>query len=804
VPVCRRFVQQGIRVPHRTARRARVPAAVLTVLTLVASLALATPSAATTPAPPAAAAGPASAVDAARAHLGRVGPTFGVAARDLRTVGVSRVAGRDIVRFQQTRHGLPVLGGQLVTVLDGHGRLLSVSGETAGPARSTAYDVAASTAARTARRATAARHEVSRRSLAADRPTQWLLDRSLLDPRATSDLRPVWRVPVRSAVRADLREVVLVDARTGRVALRLSEVATLDRVVCDDVRTRGYRCRGGYERVEGGSPTGVLDVDRAYDLTGATAAWFADTLGVDLTALIGNDLGDGRKLRSTTNYCPPGDCPLDNAFWSGDQMVYGAGYTSADDVVAHELTHGVIQHTAGLVYWYQSGAINESMSDVFGELVDLADGTGSDGPELRWRLGEDLPAESGGVTRDMADPPRFGQPDTTRSALYDYALDYDDNGAVHTNSGVPNKTAYLIADGTAAEPDGAFRGRSFPGIGSARTATLYWTTLQMLTPGADFVDLAAALRQACSNLAYSALECATVTAAVESTELARWAGPSGPRKVTMTGGPGEVRLSWARPAVTGSAPLGSYVVAVSPAVHGDDFFTVEPSATSSVLRGLAPGVDYTVRLVAVSPNGTSPPVTRILSGTALTLSGTASTDWGRRVRVTGTLRNAPGAGLPGRRVRLMRREAGSPAYRLTEATVTAADGRFAFGWAARRSADWFVQYGGAGSEIGVRSRLRSTVVHQRVTLVTSELSVRPGQTVALHGSVRPLRRGQVTLQRRGPDGGWDPVARAALDRGRWALTWRAASTRPTELRVRVAGRPGAGLAAGTSRVVTVG
>ena len=792
-------------MPHRTVRRARVPAALLAVVTLAGSLALATPSEATTPPRADAAPAPSSVVAAARAHLARVGPRFGVAARDMRTVAVSRVAGRDVVRFQQTRHGRPVLGGQLVTVLDGHGRLLSVTGETAGPAGSTTYDVAASTAARTARRATATRHDVPRRSLSADRPTQWLLDRSLLDPRATPDLRPVWRVPVRSAVRADLRDVVLVDARTGRVALRLSEVATLDRVVCDDVRTRSYRCRGGYERVEGGPPTGVLDVDRAYDLTGATAAWFTDTLGVDLTALIGNDLGDGRKLRSTTNYCPPGDCPLGNAFWSGDQMVYGAGYTAADDVVAHELAHGVIQHTAGLVYWYQSGAINESMSDVFGELVDLADGTGSDGPELRWRLGEDLPAASGGATRDMADPPRFGQPDTTRSALYDYARDYDDNGAVHTNSGVPNKTAYLIADGTAAEPAGAFRGRSFPGIGTARTATLYWATLQMLTPGADFADLAAALRQACTNLAYSALECATVTAAVESTELARWAGPGAPRRVTTAGGPGEVRLSWARPSATGSAALGSYVVAVTPDVHGDNFFTVEPSATSTVLRGLAPGVDYTVRLVAVGPNGTSPPVTRVLSGSALSLTGPASTDWGREVRVTGTLRNAPGAGLAGRRVRLVRREAGSSAYLRTGTTVTAADGSFAFGWDARRSTGWFVQYGGAGAEIGVRSRPRSTVVHQRVSLATSGLAVRPGQTVSLHGVVRPRRSdGQVTLQRRGPDGGWDPVARTRLERGRWALSFRASSARPTELRVRVARRPGSGLAVGTSRVVTVG
>ena len=201
-------------------------------------------------------------------------------------------------------------------------------------------------------------------------------------------------------------------------------------------------------------------------------------------------------------------------------MVFGAGYTSADDVVAHELAHGVIQHTAGLVYWYQSGAINESMADVVGELVDLADGTGSDAPELRWQLGEDLPAAAGGVTRDMADPPRFGQPDTTRSGLYDYAQDYDDNGAVHTNSGVPNKTAYLIADGTVAEPGGTFAGRAFPGIGTTRAATLYWATLQMLTPGADFVDLAVALQQSCANLAFSPAECATVTAAIEATELA--------------------------------------------------------------------------------------------------------------------------------------------------------------------------------------------------------------------------------------------------------------------------------------------
>ena len=817
-------------MPRSNARRARLLAAALTVGTLVGLLGAAAPSQAAAPVRGAqepghrlvrddsgrvrllaatgarsGAAASTSALTAARSHLDRVGRVFGVAARDLRTAGVSRVAGRDVVRFQQTRRGLPVLGGQLVMVLDGRGGLLSVSGETAGPVTSTAYDVAASTAARTARRATATHHAVAHRSLRTDRPTRWLLDRSLLDPRATPGLRPVWRVPVRSAARPDLRDLVLVDARTGRVALRLAEVAGLDRVVCDDVRTRSYRCQRDYDRVEGGPATGIVDADQAYDLTGATAAWFGGTLGVDLTALIGSDLGDGRKLRSTTNFCPPGECPLDNAFWSGDQMVFGAGYTSADDVVAHELAHGVIQHTAGLVYWYQSGAINESMADVVGELVDLADGIGSDAPELRWQLGEDLPFAAGGVTRDMADPPRFGQPDTTRSGLYDFAQDYDDNGAVHTNSGVPNKTAYLITDGTLGEPGGTFAGRAFPGIGTTRAATLYWATLQMLTPGADFVDLAVALQQACANLAFSPAECATVTAAIEATELGRWNGPTVPRNVTATGGagPGQVRLTWSRPASRGAAALGSYVVTVSPDANGDKFATLGPGTTSWLIEDLAPGVDYTVRLIAVSSAGTSPPVTRVLSGSAFAVTGTSSTQWGKRIHVAGTLRNAPGAGLPGRRVRLVRRDAGSSSYQVADSTRTNAAGRFSFAWDARRGGRWFVVYAGAPAEIGARTASRHTTVHQRVTLSRPAAPARPGQSVALHGSVLPARSGRVVLQRRDPDGGWVAVARTTLDDGDWSMSYRVPPARPTDLRVRVAGRPAAGLADGTSRVVTL-
>ncbi len=93
------------------------------------------------------------------------------------------------------------------------------------------------------------------------------------------------------------------------------------------------------------------------------------------------------------------DCPYENAFWNGTQMVYGEGFASADDVVAHELTHAVTERTAGLYYYMQSGALNESFSDIFGETVDLwNDG---DPPADRWLMGEELPI---GAIRDMGDP----------------------------------------------------------------------------------------------------------------------------------------------------------------------------------------------------------------------------------------------------------------------------------------------------------------------------------------------------------------------------------------------------------------
>ncbi|MGD4048251.1 M4 family metallopeptidase, partial [Xanthomonas citri pv. citri] len=137
--------------------------------------------------------------------------------------------------------------------------------------------------------------------------------------------------------------------------------------------------------------------------------------------------GAGLSLKSTVRYCDPLEpCPLANAFWNGEQMIYGQGFASADDVVAHELTHGVTDFSSHLFYYYQSGALNESLSDIFGELVDQADGVDGAGGPVRWQLGEDLPI---GAIRSMANPPAHGDPDRTGSPLYFGGP--EDNGGVH-------------------------------------------------------------------------------------------------------------------------------------------------------------------------------------------------------------------------------------------------------------------------------------------------------------------------------------------------------------------------------------
>ena len=169
-------------------------------------------------------------------------------------------------------------------------------------------------------------------------------------------------------------------------------------------------------RTENQPPSLVGDVNDAYTNLGEASKAYSDLDGLDLTDLIGSIAPNesAKTLQSTVRWCYSGSdtaCPYDNAFWDGRQMVFGAGYAGADDVVGHELTHGYVDRTSHLFSLHQSGAINESLADTIGEIVDHSNGTDDDSA---WQLGELVP---GGAIRSMKDPTLFGQPDKMTSPL---------------------------------------------------------------------------------------------------------------------------------------------------------------------------------------------------------------------------------------------------------------------------------------------------------------------------------------------------------------------------------------------------
>jgi bacillolysin len=453
---------------------------------------------------------------AARAFLRAHGAAFGLRdeARELRVAGVrSGSRGRSSVRFQQVHQGVPVIGGELVVNLDRTGNILSTAGEISpAPQLPLTAGVTASRAAATAVVMAAKTHRVARGTLHAGAPVLSIYDPRLLDAPGPQLAQLVWRTEVTGRTRDGIRELVLIDARTGKVALHFNQVANAKtRRVCDAANTPSqYPCTGPV-RVEGQGPHPVTDVNLAYDYSGNMYDFLRTRFGRD--SLDGN----GMPLVSTVRWCPDAsECPFENAFWDGKQMVYGEGFASADDVVGHEFAHGLTEFTSHLFYYHQSGAINESFSDVFGELLDLTNGRGDDSAAVRWEMGEDLTGV--GAIRDMSDPTRFGDPDRMRSPNYTDDPDKLDSGGVHSNSGVNNKAAFLITDG------GTFNNRTVTGLGVEKAARIYYEVeTALLTSGSDYADLYNALPQACANLAGTAgitgADCTEVRDAVLATEM---------------------------------------------------------------------------------------------------------------------------------------------------------------------------------------------------------------------------------------------------------------------------------------------
>jgi Zn-dependent metalloprotease len=222
--------------------------------------------------------------------------------------------------------------------------------------------------------------------------------------------------------------------------------AALQRVVYDAENETALP--GRQVRAEGGDPVEDEAVNEAYDGTGATWTMFSECFGRNSID------GEGLVLTSSVHY----DRGYANAFWDGAQMVFGdgdgeifRGFTESVDVTGHELTHGVTQYTANLAYQGQSGALNESISDVFGSLAKQHN-LGQSTAEADWLIGAGLFTDSvqGVALRSMKEPgtayddPRLGK-DPQPDHMSGYVETEDDNGGVHINSGIPNRAFYLTA-----------------------------------------------------------------------------------------------------------------------------------------------------------------------------------------------------------------------------------------------------------------------------------------------------------------------------------------------------------------------
>ncbi|HKF92642.1 MAG TPA: M4 family metallopeptidase [Acidimicrobiia bacterium] len=489
----------------------------------------------------------APAVTAGLTYLEAHADALGIAGDELSLIDASSTPGGGFaVHSQQNVDGVPVLAGELIVNLTSANEVLSVSGEAAPIGRIDTYPaIGREAAAEAALASIADRADVAADELEAAAGKLYVYDPNLFGDDGGPEL--VWSVDVSSERHPDVHKQVLIDAADGSVAHVFELVHNaLNRRVCDNANTRGAAnpCTSPVLTEGGTYGGGVAEVNSAYDFNQQVydfyfTRWNRDSLN-----------GAGLALNNTVRFCdnatnpnpsppPPtlfaNPCPFNNAFWNGAEMYYGQGWANGDDLVGHELTHGVTQFESALVYQNESGAINESLSDVFGEALDLSNGQGTDTAATRWQLFEDSP---GGPYRDMEDPAAVttqgaASPDKMTSS--NWWFQPGDNGGVHFNSGVGNKAAFLLTDGQ------TFNTFTVSPIGLEKTVRIFYEAqTNILTGGSDYGALGNALNQACTNLVGTAgivaADCTQVNNAVLATEmLTEAAAPD----TTIASGPGE-------------------------------------------------------------------------------------------------------------------------------------------------------------------------------------------------------------------------------------------------------------------------
>lgn len=414
--------------------------------------------------------------------------------------------------YQQHYQNVPVFGGTLRTHFDVAGNLTAVNGIAVPVANVNTTPSVQPLAAETAALAAVAPAQTTTSDPLRAVSTQLYIFQPGLLKGVNGPIYLAYRVEVVNATYS-VRRFVFVDAHTGKILLTLHGIHELEREISE-----GSLANKVWD--EGSGNPDPIPAGWASGSTAQITAWNEEIIGAKETYNLFGSLTNGAWLSydgqnatmRTVNNDPAIQCP--NANWNSLSTNYCNGVTG-DDTVAHEWGHAYTEYTSNLIYAWQPGALNESFSDIWGEVVDLLNGRGSDSPNTlrtagscstlgagapkldnsyRWLSGEDDPS-FGGSIRDMWQPVCYGDPGKVTDTEYTCDPDLEDSGGVHTNSGVPNHLFALLVDG------GTYNSRTVSAIGLTRAAHIHWRAQSTyLTEVSGFFDHADALMAACTDL----------------------------------------------------------------------------------------------------------------------------------------------------------------------------------------------------------------------------------------------------------------------------------------------------------------